>query len=169
MFTMPSTKTILMISGFSIYLIIVFLLNKQSIKKFDYSFFSKQSFFIMLACTAFLLIGNKLLPRNLMKIDFTLVMSYLLLAASAISLCILILVNCKETSWWHGLLGSLIQIPLLALGSVIYIPLLLIAGFFKILLLFNGPPPPGKTQFQKDQEWYHDRQNPNGFHRYEKY
>lgn len=158
-----------MISGFSIYLIIVFLLNKQSIKKFDYSFFSKQSFFIMLACTACLLIGVKFLPKHLMEINFTSVMSYLFLATSSVFLCILIWANCKETSWGHGLLGSLIQIPLLSLGSIVYIPLLCIAGFFKFLILFSGPPLLGKTQFQKDQEWYHNPQNPNGFHRYDKY
>jgi hypothetical protein len=169
MFTMPSTKTVLMILGLSIYLTIAFLLNKKSIKKFDYSFFSKQSFFIILACTGFFIIGNWFFPKNKMEINLNSVVHYLLLIASAISLGLLIWVNCKETSWWHGLLGSVIQIPLLIFCSIICIPFFLIAGFFKVLLLFGGSPPPDKTQFQKDEEWYHNRQNPNGFHRYEKY
>lgn len=167
MITLPSTNIILIASGFSVYLAIVYLLNKQSIKKFEYSFFAKEPFIVMMACTVFLLIGIKFLPKNLIEINFTSIISYLSLAASVASLCLLVWANCKRTNWWHGLLGSLIQIPLLLLSSVIWIPVLLISGFFKFLLLFDsGPRPLGKTRFQKDQEWYYNRQNPNGFYKY---
>lgn len=169
MFTMPSMKTALMISGVCTYLIIVHLLNKQSIKKFDYSFFSKQSFVVMLTCTVLLLTGMKLLPAHRTEINLIAVVSYLFLCAGSIVFCILIWINCKETSWWRGIIGSLIQVPILALGSIIYIPFIIIIGFFKLFGGAAGSPPPGKPQYQKDMEWYHDRRNPNGFHRYEKY
>ncbi|WKL15859.1 hypothetical protein QYQ99_26680 [Comamonas testosteroni] len=156
-----------MIAGGTITLASISLaLNWYSLKKFDYSFFSKQIFYISLVSSSLLLIGLYLTPKNRSQISFDLAIAAALILASISIMIWLLFVNCVATTIGFGLICSLIQVPVLLMISLIVAPILFIGG---LIWFFGGAgvarPLDGKTSSQKMEEWYYNRMNPNGFYK----
>lgn len=156
--------TVMILIGAALIITAVYFLNKHSITKFQYSFISKPTLVMAMVysgclygATQFYLKGDQ---------GYSVVLTWSLAAIGVVMIGVLIRINCVQTNLRYGLCGSAIQIPLLMVVSVSAIPILVVALFLKMLSSFgNAPPLPRKTQFQKDQEWYYDRMNKNGFHK----
>lgn len=142
-------------------LIVVYIFNRHSLKKFKYSFFSKMSLYISVMYTTFLYGGMYVFSKYNHN-----VYSWILIVIGVVVLGCQIRINCNETNLWCGLGGSIIQIPLLMSTLVLVFPLLVLSIFFKVLMSLGGSKPlPSKTPYQKQQEWYYNRMNPNGFYK----
>lgn len=142
-------------------LIVVYIFNRHSLKKFKYSFFSKMSLYISVMYTAFLYGGMYVFSKYNHN-----VYSWILIVIGVVVLGCQIRINCNQTNLWYGLSGSIIQIPLLMSTLVLVFPLLVLSIFFKVLMsLGRSKPLPSKTPYQKQQEWYYNRMNPNGFYK----
>ena len=142
-------------------LIVVYVLNRHSLKKFDYSFFSKITLYVSILYTFFLYGGMYIFSKYNHN-----VYSWILIIIGIVILGYQIRLNCNETNLWYGLSGSIIQIPLLMSVLVIAFPLLVLSIFFKVMMSLGGSKPlPSKTPYQKQQEWHYNRMNPNGFYK----
>lgn len=158
-----SPNNIMLLIGAALVITAVYFLNRHSITNFKYSFFSKPALLIGMLCSGCLYGALHFYSQGSQGYWAALTWSFAAMGIAMIG--VLIRINCVQTNLRYGLCGSAIQIPLLIVGSVAMFPLLAIALFFKICTAVSGPPLPGKTQFQKDQEWYFDQRNPNGFHK----
>lgn len=155
-----SSDNIMILIGAALVFTVVYFLNRHSITNFKYSFFSKPTLFIGMLCSGCLYGALHFYSQG-----YWAVLTWSAAAMGVAMIGVLIRINCVQTNLRYGLCGSVIQIPLLIVGSVAALPLLAVALFFKISPALAGPPLPGKTQFQKDQEWYFDQRNPHGFHK----
>lgn len=146
--------------------ILVYALNRYSMGKFQYAFFSKPTLYISLAASALLLGGIACIPVNIHAISVRLTASVLLAMATASIIVWLVYINCMATSIWFGLAGSIVQIPLLMAISIIAVPVLLVGA---AIWIFGGAgraqAPQPKSYYQQQMDWHYNRMNPNGFHK----
>lgn len=154
----------MLLLGTALVITVLFLLNRRSIKQFQYSFASKDSLLISLAYTACFLGGIYL--HSEYSHTVVVAAAWLLIAFGVALIGLLVRYNCCHTNLQYGLCGSAIQVPLLLAGSFLALPILALAMFFK---LFAGTstalPSQGKTFQQKEEEWYFNPMNQNGFHK----
>ncbi|HUW26310.1 MAG TPA: hypothetical protein VMW07_07260 [Gallionella sp.] len=159
-----SPNAVMLLLGAALIITVLFLLNRRSINKFQYSFVSKDSLLISLAYTACFLGGIHL--HSEYSHTVVVATAWLLIAFGVVLIGLLVRYNCRHTNLRYGLCGSAIQVPLLLAGSFFALPILALAMFFKLLAGTNtAPPSPGKTFHQKEEEWYFNPMNQNGFHK----
>lgn len=159
-----SPNAVMLLLGAALVITVLFLLNRRSINQFQYSFASKDSLLISLAYTACFLGGIYLHSEYNHAVMVT--SAWLLIALGVTLIGLLVRYNCRHTNLRYGLCGSAIQVPLLLAGSFLALPILALAMFFKLLTSTStASPSPGKTFQQKEEEWYFNPTNPNGFHK----
>lgn len=156
-----SLFNIMALLGAALVATIIYVLNKHSLNKFKYAFISKPMMYISMMSTYFLYGGMYLLSKYNQQIY-----AWILITIGIVLIGCLIRINCNETNMRYGLIGSIIQIPLLMAISLFALPFLVLYIFGKIIMLFSESKPlPDKTPHQKQQEWYYNRMNPNGFYK----
>ena len=152
--------TYISLISFGCLLVAALFANKHSKHKFGYEFLSVPSVFIAAIAGVCLFWGAKMVNGH---VPPGALFSFIPIAIGAAILVFLVIANCRRTSVCYGLGISCLQVPvLIALSgvAVVAIPLYLFS-----LLGGSGAPSSGKTRFQKDQEWFYDLMNPNGFHK----
>lgn len=144
---------------------IAYFMNKHSQRKFGYAFLAIPPLLFTAVATVFLYWGVSVMPKHNQD---SWLYSCMLIAVGVAVIGLLTAINCRRTNVGYGLSISCIQIPVLMALSGLAAVILPVVIFFYV---FGGAgkalPPQGKTRYQKDQEWYYDRMNPNGF--YKKY
>lgn len=120
-----------------VFLIVVLMLNKHTEKKFSYEFFSKSNLMIAILALLFFYAGSYIIPKTTPFIINWIAISALLLLGISVSVIgYIIFLNFKNTNRWYGLIGSVIQIPILIIFSG---PALFLLCWVYFLRLFLEP------------------------------
>lgn len=163
-----------------VFFIVVLMLNKHTEKKFSYDFFSKSNLMIAILALLFFYAGSYIIPKTTPFIINWIAISALLLWGISVSVIgYIIFLNFKNTNRWYGLIGSVIQIPILIIFSGPALFFIVLGIFFKA---FSGTSMTSsgasnkssneaffanQTKARQEREWAtnpNNMQNYNGVH-----
>ena len=168
-----SLKYILFFSFLMALFIFVFWVNKHTVKKFDYEFFSKSNLHIAILAFVFFLAGTFVMPKAATLIINWMSISALLLYGISIGLIgLIVFLNFTNTNRWYGLMGSTIQVPILILFSGPALFLSVVGILFKASARSSGKSNDeaffaNQTKARQEREWAtnpNNMQNYNGIH-----
>ncbi|MDP3514961.1 MAG: hypothetical protein Q8S20_19645 [Sulfuritalea sp.] len=148
---------------FCLLLVTAYFMNKHSQRKFGYMFLSMPPFLFSAVAAVLLYWGVSVMPKHNQE---SWLYSGILMTVGVAVIGLLVVVNCRRTNVGYGLSISCIQIPVLIALSGLAAAILPVVIFFYV---FGGAgkasPIQGKTHRQKENEWYFNRMNPNGFYK----
>lgn len=108
------------------------MLNKHTEKKFNYEFFSKSNLIISIFALLFFYLGSYINPKAIpFTINSMTISSLLLFGVSVSAIGYIVFLNFKNTNRQYGLIGSLIQIPILIIFSGPALFFIVLGIFFK--------------------------------------
>lgn len=156
------------------------MLNKHTEKKFNYEFFSKSNLMISIFALLLFYSGSYITPKAIpFTINWMAISSLLLWMVSVSAIGYIVFLNFKNTNRWYGLIGSLIQIPILIIFSGPALFFIVLGIFFKAFsgATMNSAGASNKssneaffanqTKARQEREWAtnpNNMQNYNGVH-----